>query len=584
MMTQRPSARWPWIAALLLLLASAPGCAGAPERAPESSEQVASALNAASDAAEEASRRRRPRLVVVVVFDQLRADYMARFGERFLPPRGESGEPGGFRYLMETGAFYPLAAHQTLQGMTCPGHANISTGSWPARHGIALNSWVDPDTGAKTYCTFDPASPLVGPAEVKAGEGASPRALRGPTLGDEFKGSGRGSRVASVGIKDRGAIVLGGFGADAVLWFDDESGGWVTSRFYAPDGSLPPWIAPVNARLAQERGQELTVSVSPEGGPPWKVKSGSEEALASPWGNAITVEAVEAAIDGLQLGQPRASTGPEGAQAPGEVTDVLMVSFSSLDKVGHSVGPDDPRLSDQMVDSDRALARLLRTLEAKVPGGLSEVVVAVTGDHGVSPLPEVLRAQRVEVEVIDEKEVATALDAGLKARFGEAKGGGWVVGMKYFHVVLNRASIKASKLDIAEVEREAARLLAATPGFIGALTATDIRERRLPGGLLERQVLNGWVPGRSGDVVGISKAHAIPKGAPANHITGMSYDRYVPLIIGGFGIRPGLYPEAAEIVDLAPTLAFIGGVLPPPLSEGRVLSECLDRDQLRPRF
>jgi hypothetical protein len=183
----------------------------------------------------------RPKLTLVLVIDQFRADYLTRFASRFLPSSGKNGEVGGFKYLMSKGAYFPQAKYDVLENMTCPGHATILTGSYPYLSGIVLNEWYDRSLGRMIYCVDDGDSPLVGSDLKGAESGVSPKNLVGTTVGDELKNSGRPSKIISIALKDRAAILLGGHRADLAVWLSSNYR-WVSSRYYVKDKELPRWI------------------------------------------------------------------------------------------------------------------------------------------------------------------------------------------------------------------------------------------------------------------------------------------------------------------------------------------------------
>jgi hypothetical protein len=273
-----------------------------------------------------AAFEKRPKLVLLIVFDQMRADYLTRFTSRFLPAVQANRAPGGFRWFMEKGTFYPQAEYELLHSMTGPGHATLLSGSYPYQMGISGNYWFDREAGRSVYCVSDPASSIVGAGEEGSKlPGMSPKNFLGTTVGDELKNSGRSSRVVTLALKDRAAILMGGYRADLALWYEPKSGSWVSSRHYLKEGGLPSWVSGLNQRLLQEKGQPFVWGGS---GKPtgfssndslktnWKKeeKRGSKESLGSPYGVQITVDAALSAVKELGLGK-----GPD--------TDLLAVSY-----------------------------------------------------------------------------------------------------------------------------------------------------------------------------------------------------------------------------------------------------------------
>ncbi len=495
-----------------------------------------------------------PRLAVMIVVDQFRADYLSRF-------RDQLG-PDGLRRFVEGGAYFPLGEYQMMQCMTGPGHSVILTGAWPARTGIPLNDWYDGAAGERVYCAQDPDTRLVG---TKGGRhsGSSPRNLWVPTLGDSLKNAGLPSKVVSVSHKDRAAILLGGLRPDAAVWFDSRRLRWVTSRRYRPDGALPPWMQALNRDLAARKGQAYTWQEGATAGLSEDAAAGftarwtlgtDRDAIDSPLGVDLLVDAALAAAKAHDLGQD-------------DTPDLLAVSVSVFDYVGHEFGPNHRRLEAMTLAVDRAIARLMTALEAQVPGG--RVVFGLTGDHGVGPTVAYSARNGLPASRHDEDDRAKALEAHLRATLGAPPAGTpWVRWVKKLNWYL---------ADDPRARAEAATWLRQQPDVALAFTRDDVAAGRLPPEPWRTRILNQYVPGRSGDVIALSRPFHLPGSSPANHVTGYSYDRYVPIAFTGAGIQPGTHPTPAAVVDIAPTLAFLLGVLPPAGAEGRVLSEALAR-------
>ena len=512
--------------------------------------------------------RSAPRMILVIVVDQLRADAMHRFASRYLPPRAEDGSVGGIRYLQTCGAAFTAAEHDVLQAMTAPGHASIATGAWPYRHGIVVNKWFDPQTGEKIYCVGDPEGKLLGvPGEPP---GRSPANLFGPTLGDTLKNAGYGSRVVSIALKDRAAILMGGHRPDAAIWMHADSFRWTTSSFYRPDGTLPDWVAAQNAALEARRGEPVVFEPTGVGSGhsddgtgeySYRTQIGNPSALALPFGYEVTLDLVEAALKAKVF--------------EGEVrSDLLMVSLSSHDYIGHEVGPNRREMEDMAAGADAAIARLLNLVDTHIPGGLGAVSVVLTGDHGVAARPEYTQPRQLGGgRFVDEDTLQARLEAGLVKRFGPAQGGQpWLLDIKYLQVYLNPKATGPSR---ETLEHATAELLRAEEGIRSVFTRGDMLTYQPPAGRLGEQALRSYVSGRSGDVVGVPLPYWIPQRTHAHHWTGYSYDRQVPLLMAGWGVRHQRFAHTVKIVDIAPTLATLAGTLHPALSEGRVLHEAI---------
>lgn len=519
-----------------------------------------------------------PKLLVSLVIDQFRADNISRYQSRYLPVKTKEGV-GGFRYLMSRAAYYPFASYDIMQPMTGPGHATVLTGTYPYVGGIPLNEWYDFAKNDFVYCVEDQSFLTVGQGGKSKHLGTSPRNFLGSTLGDEMKNSGRLSKVVSIALKDRAAILMGGHRADLALWMDSDTFLWVSSGFYFPDNKLPSWIESLNGKLAKRAGETFTWApavqpalpalVTKQSGKyaqsigskfPHAITRGTLSELASPAGLELTAEAAEEAIMQMKLGA-------------GPATDLLAVSLSSHDYVGHGFGPNSRENEEMVVAEDRVLSRLFNFLDKKV--GLKNVVITLTADHGVAPTAEWLQANRMNAGVIDDDALTAEMEKKLAQKFGKPEGGKWIAHQAELNFWLTRAAVKKPGLEA--VANELKRLLLLENPFAYAITGGDVANRKLPPGMHERRILKTYVPERSGDVVGLVKPFFYPKGNTANHLADYSYDETVPLFIAGDGIKPGRYGQKAEVVDLAPTLAFLLDIIPPALSEGRVLHEAIEQ-------
>ncbi|HAR41463.1 MAG TPA: hypothetical protein DCS07_02335 [Bdellovibrionales bacterium] len=507
----------------------------------------------------------RPKLILTLVIDQFRADYLTRFESRFLPSKGPRGV-GGFRYLMNEGAYYPFGQYDILHSMTGPGHATILTGAYPYKNGIPMNYWFDREKQVKTYCT----------------EGGSPQNLLATTVGDELKNAGLPSRVVSFALKDRAAILMGGHRADLAFWFDNKGPGWTSSSFYQ-DGALPAWLVKLNREIQVRKGEKYIWNVSgkPTGysaddaiayqpkvpslgkGFPHEALFGSRESFAMPLGLDLIETAAERVITAMGLGK-------------GKSTDLLAISFSNHDYMGHAFGPNSLEMEEMTVAEDRVISKLLNFVQKNVPGGLKDVLIVLTADHGAPLSPEWMKAHKMDAGRIQEKALAEKVNQRLNDKFGKPDSGDWVSFVYDLEIYLNHHLIRDKKLDRARVQAEAKTALLGTPGLAFVFTEAEYYERKLPPVMHERQALKTYFPARSGDLVLIARPYWVPQTDDAiEHVTGYNYDRTVPVIFAGPSIRAGIYPKLIEVVDIAPTLSFVSGILMPSVSEGRVLSEVL---------
>lgn len=478
-----------------------------------------------------AAYEKKPKLVVVLVIDQFRADLLSNKTDDFLPP-GTPAAPGGFRYLTHQGAWFPFAQYDILQAMTCTGHAMILTGSHPASTGIGTNEWFNPKTRKMTYCAED------------ADFGLSPRRLRTTTVGDELKNVREKSRVVAVAAKDRSAIMLGGHRADIALWMHEKESRWVTSSYYNK-GELPAWLKPINDRLAKETAKDDGRNVT--------VKDAIE----------ITGWTLDLAIEALKKEKLGRGADP----------DILAVSLSYHDIIGHMYGPNSKEIREITLAEDRLLSGFLKNLRKEM-GSLDDVVIAFTADHGTPPASDVAKQFKLDTGRFEMLPVIRKINQRLDQKFG-ASGKEWLLGFRLFHFFLNPEVIAEKKADEDKVAAEVKAVLLEEPGVLDVFTKGDFEKGRFPVGTVGEQLKHSYIPGQSGDIVMIAKPFFYEKGSnPVTHMTGWSYDRSVPLLLVGRAFKPGVYPGGL-VIDLAPTLSFVLGVLPPAKNEGRVLGEAL---------
>ncbi|MBC7693221.1 MAG: alkaline phosphatase family protein [Methylotenera sp.] len=529
-------------------------------------------------------KTQKPKLVLFMVIDQFRADYLMRFKNQFKPAKGPGGSVGGFQYLMTEGAYYPYAEYDLLQCMTGPGHATVLSGAYPYQMGIPVNDWFDRPTQQRMYCTEDPGAKTLGVASTRPHVGTSPKNFLGSTVGDELKNSGYPSRVVSLALKDRAAILMGGHRADLAVWLDQEAFQWVSSDYYLPGGKLPDWLGKLNAALSQDKGKSITWSVEGKGsglsvtdplilkdahnqaigaGFPHTVKSASKESLRLPYGLQITEALAEKALEEYGLGS-------------GPATDLLAVSFSSHDYLAHAFGPNSREMEEMTLADDQNISKLLNFVNRSVPGGLKNVVIVLTADHGGVNNPDYLAANKMNAGRVDEAAILRTAEAELVKKFGKLEGNEkWIPYVADLNFHFNSRAIQKKELKAAELENVLREILLKTIGIAHVFTATDHQQRKLPPGMHQRQILKTYYPGRSGDVIGMLMPNFITLGDTASHMTGYAYDRTVPLVLAGAPFKAGQYAQKAEVIDIAPTLTYLLGTMPPTLSEGRVLSEAL---------
>ncbi|HJR09765.1 MAG TPA: alkaline phosphatase family protein [Pyrinomonadaceae bacterium] len=554
----------------------------------------------------------RPRLVLVIVVDQFRADYLERFGDLF-------ATTGGLRRLMTNGAQWTNANYDHMPTYTAPGHATVMTGAWPAETGIVANDWYDREVGCDVSNSSDPEDKQV---KVNTGNlcrieksrwqlfgggtnerASSPRRLIASTVGDEMRlVTNNRSKVIGVSVKDRGAMLPAGRHANAAYWFSALTGNMVTSSYYFNE--LPAWVARYNeARPADKYcGMQWTRLLKDTGeyerragedAPAWenigaakdtntfphKIADSPTTATRDCWGmldytpfsNDLLVGFAQAAIENENLGSDAD-------------TDVLTVSFSANDYVGHRFGPYSQEAMDIALRTDAQIGALLDYVNTKV--GLQNTLVAFTADHGVAPIPEHASAIGLTGGRIGNTDIMNAARNAVRARFGrkdEAKDStaDYISEtLSNANIFFNTVALKRDGINREEIERVVLEAVLTVPGINRAFTRTQLETGSVSAAdPIARRVLHGFHPRRSGDVILVQEPFKyFSEGAnpiPATHGSPYAYDTHVPLIIMGQGAAAGRYAQAATPADIAPTLATILRIQPPSNSVGRVLTEGL---------
>jgi predicted AlkP superfamily pyrophosphatase or phosphodiesterase len=521
----------------------------------------------------------KPRLVLAIIVDQFRYDYIERFWDLF----GNEG----FKRLINEGALFTNANYEYVPTYTACGHASIFSGSVPALNGIVGNLWFDRESGKQRIMVGDDNAHLVtGKGVSPRGGAASPRTLIGTTIGDQMRLSNNfQSKVIATSLKDRSAVLPGGQRPNGAYWFSDADGQFVTSDYYFKE--LPSWVKkfeteksadkyfgmkwdralPASA-YARSQAEKLPIQRSTLGAQfPYVVTGGDEKPgqkfygafQLTPFSTEYLAEFGKAALDAESLGAD-------------EFTDLLSISFSAPDLTGHYYGPDSPEIEDTYFRLDRVIADLLSYVDRKV--GLGNTIIFVTGDHGVAPIPEYSRSKGFDAVRIPGRDVIDAANKALEARFGQGK---WVLNLVNDQLYLDQKLIAEKKVDPAEAERVAGEAVLSMEGVVNYFTRTEIAGGRMPVGVVARRVTNGFYRKRSGDVWVVTKPFSffMEGDLPTTHGSPYNYDTHVPVILFGSGVRPGRYNVECSPTDIAPTLAAMLGIEPPPNRTGRVLAEAM---------
>ena len=484
----------------------------------------------------------RPTLVLAIVVDQMRYDYLSRFEAEFT---------GGLKRLLDEGAVFTNANYEAAPTVTAVGHSTILSGATPSVSGIAGNTWYERREGKNVQSITDEnVMPLGG------GAGGSPHRLAVSTIGDEIKISGKGGKVYGVSLKDRSAILPGGRSADGAFWFDGDTGNFVSSSWYFP--ALPAWAAEFNAakhadayagrewlgtQLAATPGEELYGAID-----------------ATPFADQLVLDFALTVMEAEQLGVD--------AQ-----TDVLSVSFSAMDYVGNATGPDTSQMHDMVLTIDTKVGQLLAAAEQHA--GAGNVLVVFTADHGVAPVPEENIAKQLPGGRYSVQDESMAVEAAMTAAFGA---GTFIEGNAELGLYLNYSPVAGKTINHSDLERVAAETLRQQPHVYRVYTRTELENGLITGDRIDQRVRNGFNTQHSGDVIIVHEPNWLSGGpGGTTHGSPFTYDSHVPLIFWGPQslVKQGNYHQDAAVHDIAPTLATMLGIAMPSGAMGRVLDEIL---------
>ena len=495
----------------------------------------------------------RPKLVVGIVVDQMRWDYLYRYQKRYTD--------GGFKRLLGEGFSCENTMIPYVPSVTAIGHTCIYTGSVPSIHGIAGNNFVK--DGKKVYCTDDDSVKPVGTTSVAAL--MSPRNLWVSTIGDEMKIASNGrAKVVGVALKDRASILPAGHNPNGAFWFDDQTGCFITSSYYMD--RLPKWVEAFNDKrlpkqyLSQKWNtlypkNTYTESTTDENEYENGIREGVKATLPlnlpelykkygygiirnTPFGNSLTLDMAKAAIDGEQLGAD-------------DETDLLTVSCSSTDYIGHQVGTHAIETEDTYLRLDKAIADFLAYLDSKV--GKGNYLVFLSADHGAMNNAAFLQDRRIPAGSWDASATAKKLNHVLAKEYPEA--GDIVKTVMNYQVFFNRDVIKSKQLDFDNIKQTVVNVLKEDPSVLYACDMAKASTESIPEEVKSR-IINGYNRERSGDVVIILKPNFYAHGMKGtDHGAWNSYDTHIPLVFMGWGIKHGATTKQTFMTDIAPTIA-----------------------------
>ncbi len=511
--------------------------------------------------------RRSPRLAVVIVVDQMRADALA----------GAQGPfDGGIERLVHEGSVYAHAVHDHAPTVTASGHATLLSGRFPASTGVVGNEWFDRELGREVEAVDD-----TGERSLDGSAGVSPRRLRGTTLADWLCERYPSARVASVARKDRVAALMAGRASRDVAWYSERSGGFTTSTFYRP--TLPEWAAAgrngaahfAGATWDLLRGDSAAYPGADPDDSPWERgppgfgrtfphRLPSETSVLNrlfpetPFADELTLELALAAQAGLGLGTD-------------DTPDLLLVGLSACDAIGHAYGSHSLEVHDHLVRVDAMLGRFLATLEERV--GRGRLLVALASDHGVTEVPERAVGHGRPGGRVAKSAILAAARSAARETVGRED---VVLDLVNLQIVLDRREIRAAGAEPAVVAEAVATAVAAVPGVQRAVTVCRLVNDEGIEDDVSRRLRHGFDVDRSGDIFVVLRPGYLPEPSDVTtHGSPWPADAEVPLVLWGAGVRPGVVARPVRAVDLAPTLAALLGVQPSEVLDGEPLAEAM---------
>ena len=549
---------------------------------------LATGAQTPAPAAKPAKSAAKPKLVVLLVVDQMRADYIDKFRFQWT---------GGLRRLVTEGAWFRDAAYPYAATETCVGHATISTGACPAAHGMVANAWWDRTQQKMVTCTSDPDPNVknIGYAGATAKGADTAWRMAVPSFAEELKFQSEGAtRIVTFSLKARAALTLAGHKADAATWFD--GGSWVTSSPYGVQPFLeeqakahPPkadygktWALSLPEK-SYWFGEKALGAVAPEGWDltfphPLRGKSGAgepdaafyEQWASSPYADTALTGLAEKALDAMHLGSTSG-------------TDFLGISYSSVDYVGHEFGPRSREIQDILVRLDKDLGDLFTHLDQRV--GRGNYVVAFSADHGVVPIPEDMQTTGADAGVLHLPELQARIEKALEPFQFPKPAIARVTGSDIYFAPGVYDKLQQDHAALRAVMEAAL----SQPGVAAVYRAEELRDRHAAQSPVLRAFALSYFPGRSGDLFIVPKPYWLIDGTPlgksrsygTGHGTPYNYDQHVPVLFMGYGIQPGEYFQSVTPVDIAPTLAALCGITLAP-RDGHILAEALKKPLPQP--
>lgn len=515
---------------------------------------------------------KRPKLMVGIVVDQMRWDYLYRYYDRY-------DENGGFKRMLNQGFSCENTMIPYAPTVTACGHSAIYSGSVPAISGITGNFWWDKEQMRSVYCTEDKSVNTVGNSSALGK--MSPKNMLVTTICDELRlATNFKSKVIGVAIKDRGGILPAGHSANAAYWYDNTVGSWITSTYYMKD--LPKWVSDFNAQklvdkyyqqgwnllypantYVQSTDDEKKYEAKPLGTKfPYDLKSlaGKDytKIVTTPMGNTLTSEFAKAAITGEQLGADN-------------ITDFIAISYSSPDYIGHSFGPNSVEAEDGFLRLDKELGNLLDFLDKKI--GKDQYTVFLSADHGVAQVPEFIQENKLPGGRVYLNTVVSQLNNTLNEKY---KIKTIIVADDNYQLHLNHPLLDSANLNKEEVINWIVDYLSSEPGIARIFPLADLNTVPLPA-TIRKMVNNGYYPRRNGEIQVILQPGYIDAISATGTTHGLwnPYDAHIPLLWYGWGIKQGKTNREIYMTDIAPTLAAMLHIQMPSGSIGQVIPEVM---------
>jgi len=513
----------------------------------------------------------RPKLVVGIVVDQMRWDFLHRYADRY-------AANGGFKRMMSQGFNCENTSISYVPTYTACGHAGIYTGSVPSIHGITGNNWYDNELQEYVYCTSDSNVSQVG-GTSKAGK-MSPKNLLTSTICQELKlATNSRSKTVGISLKDRGSILTVGHNADAAWWYDGTTGQWITSTYYIKN--VPAWVTAFNNRTlvdkyykegwntlyplpsyVQSTKDEIDSEVkSSDKGFPYNLSANVgvnyNVVTATPFGNTLTSEFAKANIENERLGED-------------SITDFLAISYSSPDLIGHAYGPNSIEVEDTYLRLDAELGTFLDYLDLKI--GKGQYLVFLSSDHGVAHVPSFMKSNKIPAGNINTKSLVDAMNAGLNKEFSESK---LVINLLNNQVILDTRLMESkSRANKNKIKDWVIQFLMKQEAVQHAFPLDDLKNTTL-NDTQKKMISNGYYPKRSGHIYVIFKPQWIQgfQSGGTTHGSWNPYDARIPLLWYGWKISPGSTMREVSMSDIAPTLAALLRVQAPNGSVGNVIVE-----------